>query len=64
LRPSKSSRSFKRPTLSRGPIYLASKHCSGKEKNPEKWWMFIDYIDLKKACPKDIYPLPGIDRLA
>ena len=28
-----------------------------------KWRMCIDYIDLNKACPKDAYPLPSIDRL-
>lgn len=24
--------------------------------------MFTNYIDLNKACPKDAYPLPSIDR--
>ncbi|RDY14055.1 hypothetical protein CR513_00934, partial [Mucuna pruriens] len=28
-----------------------------------KWRMCIDYTDLNKACPKDPYPLPSIDRL-
>jgi len=28
-----------------------------------KWRMCIDYTDLNKACPKDSYPLPNIDRL-
>jgi len=28
-----------------------------------KWRMCTDYIDLNKACPKDSYPLPSIDRL-
>jgi len=28
-----------------------------------KWRMCTDYIDLNKACPKDTYPLPSIDRL-
>ena len=28
-----------------------------------KWHMFIDYINFNKACPKDAYPLPNIDRL-
>jgi len=23
----------------------------------------LDYKDLNKACPKDTYPLPNIDRL-
>ncbi|XP_020202148.1 uncharacterized protein LOC109787951 [Cajanus cajan] len=25
--------------------------------------MYVDYTDLNKACPKDAYPLPSIDRL-
>lgn len=25
--------------------------------------MCTDYTDLNKACPKDAYPLPSIDRL-
>ena len=28
-----------------------------------KWRMCVDYIDLNKACPRDAYPLPNIDRL-
>nr|KYP68692.1 Transposon Ty3-G Gag-Pol polyprotein [Cajanus cajan] len=28
-----------------------------------KWRMCTDYTDLNKACPKDAYPLPYIDRL-
>jgi len=28
-----------------------------------KWWMCTDYTNLTKACPKDAYPLPSIDRL-
>ncbi|KAL0386118.1 UNVERIFIED_CONTAM: Transposon Ty3-G Gag-Pol polyprotein [Sesamum radiatum] len=28
-----------------------------------KWRMCIDFRDLKKACPKDFYPLPRIDQL-
>ena len=28
-----------------------------------KWRMCVDYTDLKKACPKDSYPLLTIDRL-
>ncbi|RDX75844.1 hypothetical protein CR513_44234, partial [Mucuna pruriens] len=28
-----------------------------------KWRMCTDYTDLNKACPKDSYPLPGIDKL-
>jgi len=28
-----------------------------------KWRMCTDYTDLNKACPKDAYPLPSIDKL-
>ncbi|RDX93637.1 hypothetical protein CR513_24077, partial [Mucuna pruriens] len=28
-----------------------------------KWRMCTDYTDLNKACPKEPYPLPSIDRL-
>ncbi|RDX99321.1 hypothetical protein CR513_17646, partial [Mucuna pruriens] len=28
-----------------------------------KWRMCTDYTDLNKAYPKDLYPLPSIDRL-
>ncbi|PNX91900.1 gag-pol polyprotein [Trifolium pratense] len=28
-----------------------------------KWRMCVDFTDLNKACPKDPYPLPNIDRL-
>ena len=28
-----------------------------------KWRMCIDFTNLNKACPKDEYPLPRIDRL-
>ena len=27
------------------------------------WRMCVDFTDLKKACPKDSYPLPRIDTL-
>ncbi|RDY09021.1 hypothetical protein CR513_06679, partial [Mucuna pruriens] len=33
-------------------------------KKANCWWrMCTDYTDLNKACPKDSYPLPSIDRL-
>ncbi|XP_072087342.1 uncharacterized protein [Arachis hypogaea] len=32
-------------------------------KNLGKWRMCVDFTDLNKACPKDGYPLPNIDRL-
>jgi len=28
-----------------------------------KWRMCVDFTDLNKACPKDLYPLPSIDTL-
>jgi len=28
-----------------------------------KWRMCVDFTDLNKACPKDSFPLPRIDRL-
>ncbi|XP_021713582.1 uncharacterized protein LOC110681765 [Chenopodium quinoa] len=28
-----------------------------------KWRMCVDFTDLNRACPKDCYPLPRIDRL-
>jgi hypothetical protein len=28
-----------------------------------KWRMCTDYTDLNKACPKDLFPLPCIDKL-
>nr|KYP52792.1 Transposon Ty3-I Gag-Pol polyprotein [Cajanus cajan] len=33
------------------------------KKSLGKWRMCVDYTDLNKACPKDSYPLPSIDRL-
>lgn len=33
------------------------------KKSENKWIMCIDFRDLKKACPKDHYPLPRIDQL-
>ncbi|XP_013614472.1 PREDICTED: RNA-directed DNA polymerase homolog [Brassica oleracea var. oleracea] len=33
-----------------------------KKKNG-KWRICVDFTDLNKACPKDSYPLPHIDRL-
>nr|KYP56259.1 Retrovirus-related Pol polyprotein from transposon 17.6 [Cajanus cajan] len=32
-------------------------------KTDGKWGMCTDYTNLNKACPKDAYPLPNIDRL-
>jgi len=33
------------------------------KKSNGKWRICTNYIDLNKACPKDSYPLPSIDRL-
>ena len=41
---------------------MAGKHCAVKKKN-DKWRMCIDFTDLNKACPKDDFPLPRIDRV-
>jgi hypothetical protein len=26
-----------------------------------KWWMYVDYTNLNKACQKDPFPLPQIN---
>ena len=28
-----------------------------------KWRVCVDYTDLNEACPKDSFPLPGIDQI-
>ena len=28
-----------------------------------KWRMYVDFMDLNQACPKDSFPLPRIDQL-
>ena len=33
------------------------------KKSNGKWRMCVDFTDLNKACPKDIFPLPRIDQL-
>ncbi|RDY02623.1 hypothetical protein CR513_13893, partial [Mucuna pruriens] len=33
------------------------------KKASGKWRMCTDYTNLNKACPKDPYPMPSIDRL-
>lgn len=31
-------------------------------KSPTKWQMCGDYTDLNKSCPKDLYPLPDLNK--
>jgi len=33
------------------------------KKSNSKWRMCVDYTDLNKACPKDSYALPTVDRI-
>ena len=33
-----------------------------KKKNG-KWRVYIDFTDLNRACPKDLFPMPKIDQL-
>ena len=33
------------------------------KKASGKWKMCVHFTDLNKACPKDSYPLPNIDKL-
>ena len=33
------------------------------KKSNGEWRMCVDYTDLNKACPKDLYPLLNIDHL-
>ena len=33
------------------------------KKKKGKWWVFIDFVDLNKACPKDSFPFPRINLL-
>jgi len=37
--------------------------CGHGPKTNGKWRICTDYTNLKKACPKDSYPQPRIDRL-
>ncbi|RDX95531.1 Retrovirus-related Pol polyprotein from transposon opus, partial [Mucuna pruriens] len=39
------------------------REAQGSKKPSDKWRMCTNYTDLNKACPKDPYPLPSIDRL-
>ena len=33
------------------------------KKKTRKWRMCVDFTDLNKACPKDLFPMPRIDQL-
>ena len=33
------------------------------KKKSRKWRVCVDFIDLNKACPKDLFPMPWIDQL-
>ena len=33
------------------------------KKSSGKWRMCANFIDLNKACPKDLCPLPSINKL-
>jgi hypothetical protein len=43
------------------PIWLAN--IMMVQKNNGKWHMCIDFTSLNKACPKDNFPLPQIDKI-
>jgi hypothetical protein len=32
-------------------------------KKSGKWWMCVDYTSLNKACPKDLFPVPQINKV-
>ena len=32
-------------------------------KKSGKWQVCVDFMDLNKACPKDLFPMPRIDQL-
>lgn len=33
------------------------------KKAKEKWWVCINFTHFNKACPKDSYPFPKINKL-
>ena len=41
---------------------MASNIVVGKKKNG-KWRVYVDFTDLNKACPKDLFPMSWIDQL-
>ena len=43
------------------PEWLANAVVVPKKGN--KWRVYVDYMDLNEACPKDSFPLPRIDQI-
>ena len=33
------------------------------KKKSGKWWVCVDFTNLNKACPKDLFPMSRIDQL-
>ena len=33
------------------------------KKKSGKWWVYVDFTDLNKTCPKDPFPMPWIEQL-
>ena len=33
------------------------------KKKSEKWRVCVDFTDLNKACPKELFPMSRIDKL-
>ena len=43
------------------PKWLANTMVVKKKNN--KWRVCVDFIDLNRACPKDLFPMPKINQL-
>ena len=43
------------------PEWLANTMVVKKKNN--KWMVCVDFTDLNRACPKDLFPIPKIDQL-
>ena len=41
---------------------MVSQHGNGEEEEREMR-VCVDFTDLNKVCPKDLFPMPKIDRL-
>lgn len=48
-------------SISEIPIIVSQYGCVMKKNG--KWRVCIDYCDLNKSCPKDLFPLPHIDTM-